>query len=308
MSIARFLPFLGLAFCSVGLLSTQNRLEAQQTPAPSPATTQQSQPPARAGQPPATRGQGGAAPGAGGGEPFAGQARIKALVVSGGCCHDYTGQDKIVMDVIRKVLPVDWTVVYQGGTARESKIPLYSDPNWIRGFDIVFHNECFGFVDDADYLRRITSAHRATGIPAVFTHCSLHSYRMVTVDDWRELLGVTSRRHTAAHPIAVNWVAKADPLVKGLKEDWTTPTDELYVIEKTWPNTKVLATAVSPETGHEVYPVVWTNDYYGARVFGTSLGHQESWNDPTFQELLVRGFKWALKKDLSAPPAADARY
>lgn len=28
-------PFLGLAFCSVGLLSTQNRLETQPTPAPS---------------------------------------------------------------------------------------------------------------------------------------------------------------------------------------------------------------------------------------------------------------------------------
>jgi type 1 glutamine amidotransferase len=208
------------------------------------------------------------------------------------------------MEIIRKVLPVDWTVVYQGGTARESKIPLYADANWIKGFDIVFHNECFGFVDDGEYVRRITAAHRTTGVPAMFTHCSLHSYRMATVDDWRELLGVTSRRHTAAHPIAVNWVAASDPLVSGLKADWTTPTDELYVIEKTWPNTRVLATAVSPEAGHEVYPVVWTNDYHGARVFGTSLGHQDSWNDPTFQELLVRGFKWALKKDLSTPSAA----
>jgi uncharacterized protein len=81
----------------------------------------------------------------------------------------------------------------------------------------------------------------------------------------------------------------------------------LYVIEKTWPKTKVLATAVSPEEGHAVYPVVWTNDYYGARVFGTSLGHQESWNDPVFQELLVRGFKWAVHKDSSTPSPAAAR-
>jgi type 1 glutamine amidotransferase len=291
---------MALALCA-GNVSFASPAAAAQPARASAAESQAGQPPARGDQPPATAGQRGGARAGGAGEPFAGQPRIKALVVSGGCCHDYTGQDKILMETIRKVLPVDWTVVYQGGTARESKIPLYTDPNWIKGFDIVFHNECFGFVDDGEYVRRITAAHSTTGVPAMFTHCSLHSYRMATVDDWRELLGVTSRRHTAAHPIAVTWAANVDPLVSGLKTDWTTPTDELYVIEKTWPNTKVLATAVSPEEGHAVYPVVWTNDYHGARVFGTSLGHQDSWNDPTFQELLVRGFKWALKKDASAP-------
>ena len=282
----RVTPVLGLALAGAVLFATPGTLLAQQAPAAPSAATQQPQP-ARAPQGPA----------AGAADPFAGQPRIRALVVSGGCCPDDTNQDKLVMEIVRKLLPVDWTVVYQGGTARESKIPLYANPDWIKGFDIVFHNECFGFVDDVEYIRRITAAHRATGTPAVFTHCSLHSYRNVTIDDWRELLGVMSHRHTAAHPIAVTWAA--DPLVQGLKADWTTPTDELYVIEKTWPHTKVLATAVSPEAGHEVYPVAWTNDYYGARVFGTSLGHQESWNDPTFQELLVRGFRWALKKDTS---------
>jgi len=297
-------PLMALVFAAAALLAMPGRAVADQSAATSSAA-QSPQPPAP-GQAPAT-GRQGAGRSAGAGDPFAGQPRVRALVVSGGCCHDYTNQDKLVMEIIRKVLPVDWTVVYQGGTARESKIPLYADANWIKGFDIVFHNECFGFVDDVEYIRRITSAHRTTGVPAMFTHCSLHSYRNVTIDDWRELLGVMSHRHTAAHPIAVTWAAKTDPLVQGLKEDWTTPTDELYVIEKTWPHTKVLATAVSPEAGHEVYPVVWTNEYYGARVFGTSLGHQDSWNDPTFQELLVRGFKWALKKDGSTPAAGAAR-
>jgi uncharacterized protein len=292
------LSMAGLALAAAALLAAPYELMAKQAPA-APAASQ-APPPSRGGQPPAS-GRQGAPPAVDPADPFAGQPRIKALVVSGGCCHDYPNQDKLVMEIVRKVLPVDWTVVYQGGTARESKIPLYANPDWIKGFDIVFHNECFGFVDDAEYIRRITAAHRATGTPAVFTHCSLHSYRNATIDDWRELLGVMSHRHTAAHPIAVTWTT--DPLVEGLKAGWTTPVDELYVIEKTWPHTKALATAVSPEAGHAVYPVAWTNDFYGARVFGTSLGHQESWNDPTFQELLARGFKWALKKDTATPAA-----
>jgi type 1 glutamine amidotransferase len=198
------------------------------------------------------------------------------------------------MEILRDALPVDWTVVNQGGTARESKIPLYADPEWIAGFDVVLHNECFGFVDDPAYIRTITEAHRRTGTPAVVTHCSMHSYRNATIDDWRALLGVTSRRHTAAHPIAVQWTAPAHPIADGLPSDWTTPIDELYVIEKTWPTASVLATAVSPEAGREVYPVAWTNDFHGARVFGTTLGHADTWRDPVFQELLRRGFRWAL--------------
>jgi uncharacterized protein len=221
--------------------------------------------------------------------------RLKALVVSGGCCHDYTGQDKILMETIRKVLPVDWIVAYQGGTTTNSMIPLYENPDWYKGFDIVVHNECFADIADEKFIRTITAAHKA-GVPAMVLHCSMHSYRSATVDDWRELLGVTSRRHTRAHQIAVKMMAKDDPIITGLKEDWVTPTDELYVIEKVWPKTKALATAVSPEEGNAEYPVVWTSDYNGTRVFGTTLGHGETWNEPTFQELLQRGFKWAVKR------------
>jgi len=42
--------------------------------------------------------------------------RINALVVSGGCCHDYALQGRLLMDAVGKSLPVDWTLVVQGGT------------------------------------------------------------------------------------------------------------------------------------------------------------------------------------------------
>jgi type 1 glutamine amidotransferase len=56
----------------------------------------------------------------------------------------------------------------------------------------------------------------------------------------------------------------------------------------------VLATAVSPEEGNPVFPVAWTNTMGNVRVFGTTLGHLDSWNDPQFQQLLAQGFAWAL--------------
>ena len=235
--------------------------------------------------------------GRGGGDPFAGQPRINALIISGGCCHDYSGEAKILMDTISKVLPVDWTLALQGGRGTVGKILLYDNPNWSAGFDIVIHNECFANVTDPAYLRRITAGHRG-GVPAMVIHCSMHSYRAAEVDDWREFLGVTSRSHTKLHNIAVKIVAPGEGALAGMKKGWTTPADELYVIDKIWPNAKPLASAVSPEDGKE-YPLVWTNQYNGTtRVFGTTIGHSEAtWNDPVFQDLLTRGFKWALKRE-----------
>ena len=181
-----------------------------------------------------------------GGDPFAGQPRVKALIVSGGCCHDYSGEAKVLMDTIGRVLPVDWTLALQGGRGTTGSMPVYDSPDWGKGFDIVVHNECLANVDDPKYIRKITDAHR-NGLPAMVIHCSMHSYRSATIDDWREFLGVTSRTHTAQHPISVKIVAKDHGSLKGFREDWVTPADELYVIEKLWPNAKALATAISPD-------------------------------------------------------------
>jgi type 1 glutamine amidotransferase len=230
------------------------------------------------------------------GAPQSNQPRINALLVSGGCCHDYPLQDKLLIDTINKSLPVDWTVVVQGGRGTRGSMPVYANAAWSKPFDIVIHNECLADVDDAKYIQQITSAHRG-GPPAIVIHCAMHSYRAATVDDWREFLGVTTRRHTNPFAIPVKIAAKDHPAMHGFKENWVTPVDELYVIEKLWPHATALAVAVSPEDRKE-YPLIWVNEYQGTRVFGTTLGHgNDTWNDPTFQDLLTRGFNWVLKRD-----------
>jgi uncharacterized protein len=227
--------------------------------------------------------------------------RINALVVSGGCCHDYALQGKILVDAVSKVLPVDWTVAIQGGRGTTGEMPIYRNPDWAKGFDIVVHNECLADVTDAALIKRITAAHQNGGPPAIVIHCAMHTFRASTEDVWREFLGVTTRQHTKAHNIKVKVAAQVggdvEPIMKGFKEDWVTPVDELYVIAKFWPSSKALATAISPEDQKE-YPLAWISDYGGTRVFGTTLGHgNDTWNDPVYQDLLVRAFKWAVKRD-----------
>jgi type 1 glutamine amidotransferase len=248
---------------------------------------------APSGQTASPAGQGGRR---GQGPPEPPGPRVKALVVSGGCCHDYPLQARMIMSAVSKAVPVDWMVAVQGGRGTKGELPVYERADWAKGYDIVVHNECFADITDEGFIRRITSAHRG-GPPAVVIHCAMHTFRAATADDWREFLGVTSRRHTRQFNIPVKIAAADHSIMKGFKADWVTPMDELYVIDKLWPNARPVATAVSPEDQKE-YPLAWTNDYHGTRVFGTTLGHgNATFEDPAFQDLLARGFKWAIGRE-----------
>ena len=149
------------------------------------------QAPQRGAQAGAPAGQGRGGPG----DPFAGQPRIKALIVSGGCCHDYTGEAKVLIDTVSKVLPVDWTVAVQGGRGTVGHISLYDNPNWISGFDIVIHNECF-----ADVVRPGLSQedHRRAQGRSAGNRDSLFD-ALVPCGGSRRLAGVSRRHQPSAH-------------------------------------------------------------------------------------------------------------
>ena len=217
---------------------------------------------------------------------------LKALLITGGCCHNYPFQTQQLTNAIAKLAPVEWTIVNEGGDGTKAEIALYDKPDWAKGFDVVVHNECFADTTNQVYIRQITSAHKA-GVPAVVIHCAMHTYRSTGIDDWREFLGVTSRRHDHQSKYPVKLVAPVHPILKGVAADWKTPMDELYVIEKLWPNAKALATSVSEQDG-KTYPVVWINQYGKARVFGTTYGHSDdTWRDQNYLTIVSRGVLWA---------------
>ena len=217
---------------------------------------------------------------------------LRALLVTGGCCHNYPLQSQALTNAVAKLASVEWKVVMEGGKGPRAEISLYDNPDWAKGFDVVVHNECFADTTNETYVRKITSAHK-DGVPAVVIHCAMHTYRSAGIDDWRELLGVTSKRHDhqAKYPIKI--VEPTHPIFKGVSDKWVTPMDELYVIDKIWPNAKALATSVSERDG-KTYPVAWINQYGKARVFGTTYGHSDdTWRDEQFLTYVSRGVLWA---------------
>ena len=218
---------------------------------------------------------------------------VKVLVITGGCCHDYDYQTKAMQLAAKEQgVDIEWTIVFEGGKGTRAMIDLYNKPDWAKGFDVVVHNECFADTDDQEYIRKITQPHRQ-GVNAVVIHCAMHTYRSAKIDDWREFLGVTSKMHEHQSRYPVEVVDKDSPITKGIPVDYKTPMDELYIVEKIWPNTKVLATTKSEKTGL-VQPVFWTNQFGKARVFGTTYGHSnDTFTDKVFLTTLVRGIVWA---------------
>ncbi len=220
------------------------------------------------------------------------EAPLRVLLVTGGCCHNYPFQTGQLTNAVARHAAVTWTIVNAGGNGTRAMIPLYDSPDWAKPYDVVVHNECFADTTDTNYIRRITRAHHQ-GVPAVVIHCAMHTYRAATNDDWRQFLGVTSRRHDHMSRYPVTKTVPAHPVLQGVPDGWTTPMDELYVIDKAWPGMTPLATSRSERDGRD-YPVIWTHQYGAARVFGTTFGHSdETFADPVFLDYVSRGLLWA---------------
>jgi type 1 glutamine amidotransferase len=224
---------------------------------------------------------------------------LHALMVCGGCCHDYDHQKVILSEGISARANVEWTIVEEnapkGQDERKHRVSIYEKPDWWKGYDIIVHNECFGFVDDNKFIENIAAAQKA-GVPAVMLHCSTHSYRSGTTDEWRKDVGITSHSHEKRRDLTIQNIAPENPVMKGFPAKWLDKEDELYKNEKLWPNVVPLARAYGEETKQE-HVVIWLNTYEGARVFNTTLGHSnETMQSPEYLGLVTRGLLWACGK------------
>src|SRR6266850_4913371 len=194
-----------------------------------------------------------------------GSEPLRALMITGGCCHDYEAQKKILSEGISARASVTWTIIHEGSSdSRETKFSIYQKPDWTKGFDVVVHNECSGFVTNVDWVEHIAKGH-FDGVPAVVIHCSIHSYRNSSTDEWRKLLGVSSYSHQNRRPFAVVNLKPEHPVMKGFPAKWEYDPDELYRIKKVWPNCSPLAESLTPEralAGETArHPSIWVNIY-----------------------------------------------
>lgn len=242
---------------------------------------------------------------------------VRALLVIGGCCHDYKKQQELLTKGISARANVQWAIAYDPDTTTKHLNPVYGNDDWAKGFDVVLHDECSADVKDPKVVERILKPHRA-GLPAVVVHCGMHCYRTEgypKATPWFEFTGLASTGHGPQAPIEVRYIDKESPITKGL-EGWKTINEELYnnsagkLLETAQPLAKgkqTFKTKDGTEKTEEAV-VAWTNTYNGkTRVFATTLGHNnDTVGDPRYLDLVARGLLWAAGKldDAHLKPAA----
>ncbi|MCA9211940.1 MAG: discoidin domain-containing protein [Planctomycetales bacterium] len=221
---------------------------------------------------------------------------IRALLIAGGCCHDYAQQQEAISKGIQARANVQVDVYWTDNTTTRPVLPLYRKLNWAKHYDVIIHDECAADIKDEALLNRIVQVHQE--LPAVHLHCAMHSFRTGS-DAWFKHLGLQSSGHGPQVPIEIKFEQNGHPITKTL-EDWTTIREELYNNVKLF-GAEPLATGKqiigrqNPRVEEAI--VAWVNESAGARSFSTTIGHNtETVKDPRYLDLITRGLLWACDK------------
>lgn len=238
---------------------------------------------------------------------------IRALLITGGCCHDYAAQKDILKSGIEARAYIVVDQIHTDNTTTAPPLAILGNPEYAKGYDVVIHDECAAAISDPAKISAVLAPHKR-GIAGVNLHCAMHSYRIGDPKEiaslgsergmWFEYLGIQSSGHGPKLPLSIITVDKKHPIISDLGWDtWTTGNEELYN------NVQLLKTAVplhrSTQTvkqkdgsSQEVAAVVtWTNDFGGTRVFNTSVGHvNETVADDRYLDLVTRGILWSCDK------------
>ena len=223
---------------------------------------------------------------------------LKALLIAGGCCHDYAVQHKLLFEGIQARAHVQVDVWWTDDKSVTPPLSIYDNPDWAKGYDVIIHDECAAGNKDLKVFERIMAAHRT--IPSVHLHCAMHSFRNGT-DGWFKHLGLQSSSHGPQEPIEISFVDPEHPVTKGLA-NWTTIKEELY-------NNVNVLTAHPLAMGKQVVKnkdgstkdvvsvVAWTNEAQGPRSFSTTIGHNnDTVGDARYLDLVTRGLLWSCDK------------
>ncbi len=233
---------------------------------------------------------------------------LRALLVLGGCCHDYATQQETLSKGISQRAHVEVIVAFDPDKTTKHLNPVYENANWAEGIDVVIHDECSSDVKDLALINRILEPHRQ-GLPAVLLHCGMHCYRTEgypqAITPWFEFTGLQSTGHGPQAPIDIAYIPQSHAIVNGLT-NWTTINEELYNNSAG----KLLETAIALARGKQSTRnkqgeakesesvIVWSNNYRNtAKVFATTLGHNnDTVADARYLDLITRGLLWSCDK------------
>ncbi len=236
---------------------------------------------------------------------------LRALLITGGCCHEYGKQKDILKNGIEARAHVVVDQIHTDDKSTKPPLAILGNADYAKGYDVVIHDECSADISDPKVIAAVLAPHRQ-GIPGVNLHCAMHSYRVGNPNTkanageersaWFDYLGIQSSAHGPQEPISITVEDKENPISKSII-DWTTTKEELYNNVQIFPTAKALARGKQTVkqrdgTAKDVESVVvWLNRYGDTRVFSTTVGHNSATvSDTRYLDLVTRGLLWSCGK------------
>ncbi len=222
------------------------------------------------------------------------------LIIGGGPFHDYyTQKRQLEKGLTDRIGNLELTIDHNEGAGKQDmafKFESLLTDDWARNFDVVVYNNCNLDMGDPRHVENIMAAHAEHQVPAVLLHCPMHLHR-TTTDKWYDFTGAVSYQHEVERiPFTIETLEPDHPIMVNFPGTWRTPEGELYMPIELKDMAMPLARAYSVEAA-EFFPIAWTHEFEGVRVFASTLGHHNATMGADVNlNLVAAGLLWAVGK------------
>lgn len=207
---------------------------------------------------------------------------VKVLFLVNGCCHDF------------KALPAMLAKTMESNG--EFKVFISEDRNELIPANIKKYDLALFYTQGSDMTpeqEKGLTEFVASGKGYAGIHCASDSFK--NSDGYFKLVGGRFSGHGSG-TFTVKVTNRRNEILKGL--DKFDIKDETYD-HKFHPDSKLVILARRDKDGA---PAVWIQNYGKGRMFFTGLGHgKEAFENPAFEQVMIRGMRWAAGIPLDGP-------
>jgi len=187
------------------------------------------------------------------------------------------------------------TVTKDAGAFTKENLKNYSAVMFFTRGELPFTDEEKSAL--VDFLK---SGHGFIGV-----HCASDTFYKWSV--YNQIVAGYFNGHPWHQQVTVDVVDPQSKLVNALGKSFQI-TDEIYQISDFQAATSHVLLTLDPNSVDQNargaqqryygWPVAWTRMFGKGRVYYNSLGHEEAvWNDPRYQDMILKAIKWVMRED-----------
>jgi type 1 glutamine amidotransferase len=203
--------------------------------------------------------------------------------------------EQVIKEIGEKSGAFQATVTQDVGTFTRENLKQYAAVMFYTTGELPFTDD-----EKSALVEFLKSGHGFVGV-----HSATDTFYQWSV--YNQIIGGYFNGHPWHQLVSVDVVDANSKLVNSLGKSFPI-TDEIYQIGDFQAATSNVLLTLDPKSvntnargaqrRYYGWPIAWTRTFGKGRVYYNSLGHEEAvWNDPRYQEMILKGIKWVMRED-----------